>query len=167
MTTIWCMVPETPRATDRIFCHFGPIFHFYSATTQKFKILKKWKNTRRYYHLTQVYHKQQSYDVWFLRYGAWQTKCLVILDYFLHFYPSNNIILDRSLSFYSLNNPKNQNFEKMKTAPRDTIILHKCTINDNHILYCSWDMKCDRQNFLSFWIVFSPFPWTYRGGCPS
>ena len=32
-----------------------------------------------------------------------------------------------------LNNPKNQNFEKqMKKTPRDIIILHKCTIHDNH-----------------------------------
>ena len=31
-----------------------------------------------------------------------------------------------------LNNPKNQNFEKMKKDPRDIIILHKCTMNENH-----------------------------------
>ena len=35
-----------------------------------------------------------------------------------------------------LNNPKNQNFEKMKKNSRD-IILHKCTINDNHMIYDS------------------------------
>ena len=34
-------------------------------------------------------------------------------------------------------NPENQNFEKMKIAPGDIIILHKCTINDNHMIYGS------------------------------
>ena len=35
--------------------------------------------------------------------------------------------------------------------------LHMCTINNNHIMYGSWDMDCDRQffvildNFLSFY----------------
>ena len=31
------------------------------------------------------------------------------------------------------NNPKNQNFGKMKKLPGDIIILHMCTINDKHI----------------------------------
>ena len=35
------------------------------------------------------------------------------------------------------NNPKNQNFEKMKKIPRDIIILHMCTINDNHMMHGS------------------------------
>ena len=36
------------------------------------------------------------------------------------------------------------------------IILHICTINDNHMLYGSWEMECDTHNFLSFWTVFCP-----------
>ena len=34
------------------------------------------------------------------------------------------------------NNPKNQNFEKMRQMPGD-IILHKCTKNHDHMLHCS------------------------------
>ena len=34
------------------------------------------------------------------------------------------------------NNLKNQNFAKMKKTPGD-IILHMCTINDNHLMYGS------------------------------
>ena len=34
------------------------------------------------------------------------------------------VILDHFLPFYPLNNPKNQNFEKMKKIPGDIIILH-------------------------------------------
>ena len=44
---------------------------------------------------------------------------------------------------------------KMKKTPGDIIILHKCTINDNHMIYGSWDMKCTRENFfLSSWAIF-------------
>ena len=35
------------------------------------------------------------------------------------------------------NNPENQNFEKMKKNDVNIIILHKCTINDNHMIYGS------------------------------
>ena len=37
------------------------------------------------------------------------------------------------------------------------IILHICTINDNHIMYDSWATKCDRQKSLLFWTIFCPF----------
>ena len=76
----------------------------------------------------------------------------------LHLYTTNDnrmmygswdifLILDNFLPFYPTNNPENQNFEKMKNKPRDIIILHKCTINDNHMMYGSWDMKRDREKF--------------------
>ena len=88
-------------------------------------------------------NKWQSYDVWFLSYGVQWTNFFFILDKFcLPFYPSNN--------------PKNQNFEKMKTTPRDIIILHMCTINEKSYDH-SWDMERDGQNFLSFWTMFCTF----------
>ena len=79
----------------------------------KSKFWKTEKKIWRYYHFTHVYHKWQSYDVWFLRYGAWQTNFFVILDIFL--------------PFYAPNNPKNKNFEKLKKTPGNITILHKCT----------------------------------------
>ena len=39
--------------------------------------------------------------------------------------------------FYAPNSPKNEDFKKMKKTPRDVIILHKCTKNHDHMLYCS------------------------------
>ena len=39
----------------------------------------------------------------------------------------------------------------------DIIILHMCTIYDNHMMYGSWDIKHDRQNFLTFCVIFCPF----------
>ena len=98
----------------------------------------------RYYHFTHLYHKWQSYDVWFVRYKVWQTGCFVILDHFLPFYPPNN--------------PKYQNLEKVKKTPGDIITLHMCTINNNHMMYGSWDFKHNGQNILSFGQFFSHLP---------
>ena len=38
--------------------------------------------------------------------------------------------------------------KKWEKTPEDIIILHKCIINDSHMMYGSWDMKSNRQNFL-------------------
>ena len=99
-------------------------------TPRKLKFSKNEKSTRRYYHFTNDYHKWQSYDICFFRYGVQQTKFFVILDRFLPFYPCNCL--------------KNQNFEKMKKTSGDTIILHICTKNYDQMMYGSWDMVCDR-----------------------
>ena len=128
------------RVRQKDFLSFWAIFFRFTHPTNDLK--------------NQTYEKKiikwdNHYDVWFLRYGAWQTKLFVFLDRFLPFYPSSN--------------PKNQNFEKMKNKSGDIIILHMCTISDNHIMYGSWDMECDGENFLSFWTVFCPFnPLTTR-----
>ena len=74
------------------------------------------------------------------------------------------VILGHFLSFYHTNNPKNQNFEKMKNISGDIIILQRCPKNHDHALYCSWDMTHDMQflifNFglLFVWLVFVLLP---------
>ena len=46
--------------------------------------------------------------------------------------------------------------QKIKKTTGD-IILHKCTKNHDHRLYCSWDMARDRCNcYFSFWASFCP-----------
>ena len=52
------------------------------------------------------------------------TKFFVILGHFLPLYPTP-----------TPNNTENQHFEKMKTKPRDVIILQMFTINNNHMMY--------------------------------
>ena len=98
------------------------------------------KNTCRYYHFTLVYHKWQR---------ARQTKYFVILGYFLLFYPTNN--------------QKNQNVEKFKKTPGENIILHQCTIYGNHMMYGSWDMKCNKQNFF---VILGHFLYFYPANNP-
>ena len=131
------MVPEKWR----LFCHCGPFFTLlprYGPRKSKF-----WKNEEKAcrYYFTHVYHKWHLYDVWFLRHWARQTQCFVILDCFMPF-----------------NNPKNQSFEKLKKTPGDTIILHKCNKNHDHMLYCFWGMTCNGCNcYFSFWAIFCSF----------
>ena len=136
MKIIWYMVPETLSATDRILCQSGPFFPllplygpkesklqrqkflsfwaifcpFSPLTTWKIKILKLRKNTWRY-HFTHLHHKWQSYDLWFLRYGAQRKEFFVNLDRFSPFYPPMD--------------PKNQNFKKMKTHLK-ILSFHQC-----------------------------------------
>ena len=68
------------------------------------------------------------------------------------------------LPFYPHNIAKNQNFEKMKTTPGDTIILHMYTKNYDQMMCTSWDMVCDGSNcYFSFWVIFCSFtPLTAR-----
>ena len=73
-----------------------------------------------------------------MKYGSWD------MEHDKEFF----VILGHCLIFYTSNNPKNQNFEKMKKTPED-IILHLCTTNHDHMMYGSWDKECDRLNFLS------------------
>ena len=76
-------------------------------------------------------------------YAAWDNeydiKFFVILGHFLPFYPTND--------------PKN--LEKIFKKPGDIILLHMCTINEDHMMYGLWDMQHERQ-FLSFWATFCP-----------
>ena len=55
------------------------------------------------------------------------------------------------------NNPKNQNFVKIEKPRGYIIILHRCDLNENHMMYGFWNTECDRQKFLSFWTIF----WTF------
>ena len=36
------------------------------------------------------------------------------------------------------------------------ILLHMCTINEYNMMYSSWDIRHDKQSFLSFWVIFCP-----------
>ena len=93
---------------------------------------------RRYHHFTQVHHKWQSYDVYFLRNGTQQTDLFAILE-----------------------QPKKSKFWKNETKPGDIIILHKCNKNheyDHNMPHCSWDTMRDRCIFyLTVWATFCPF----------
>ena len=54
------------RHNEQSFLSFWVIFPLWPPNNPKNEIWKKWrkKKTWRYHHITQVYHKWQSYDVW-------------------------------------------------------------------------------------------------------
>ena len=69
------------------------------------------------------------------------------------------VILGHCLLFALLQPQKITFLKTWKKTAGDIIILHLCTIYKNHMIYGSWDisdMKCDRQNFLSFWAIVCP-----------
>ena len=97
ITIIWYMLPDIWSAKDRIFSNFRPSFALLpppsiSSQPRKSKFLKNEKITWIYYHFTYVYHKWPSYNAWFLRCGAQKTELFVILNHFLQFYPSKNLL---------------------------------------------------------------------------
>ena len=91
-----------------------PFLPFYPFKNQNFEKMKKIAT-----YFINVHQKSWSSIV-----------CFVILCYFFPFYHPSN--------------PENQNLEKNKTAPAHVIILHMCTKNNNHKMYASWDMACNR-----------------------
>ena len=105
----------------------GHFLPFYPLQNPKIKILKNEKNCWRY-HFTHVYQKLQSYAI---MYGLWDVPC------------------DRQFALLPNHGPR-----KSKCC----IILQMFTINNSHMIYVFFsDMGCNRQKFLSFWIVFCRF----------
>ena len=152
------MVPQIWSALNIIFCHFRMFLALlppYGPRKLKFS-----KKQRKQLKILSFYkHKQQSYDLWFLRYGVQRTEFFVILECFLLFYPSSpppTFYPSSPPPTHPPDNQKNENFEKMRKLPGDIIISHSCNIYDN---YDVWFLrpKHDRQKFLSFWNNFCPF----------
>ena len=83
--------------------HFRPFFvllpHYW---LRKLKFGKNVISSWRYYPFKHVHHKSRSYDIQFLRYKVQRTTFFFIYGHFLPFDPPNN--------------PKIQNFEKIKKS---------------------------------------------------
>ena len=160
MIVIWHMVPEIWSATDIIFCHFGPFFALLPPKKpHKSKFRNTKENTWRYYHFTHVYHDNH------MIYGSWDIESNSSPAYLALGMRLILSVMDRFfLSLWTIfallphKNPINQNFEKMTKTHGDIIISYMCTINDNHMIFGSWDIECNRQIVLSFWMVFCPSP---------
>ena len=143
MTVIWCMVPETWRATDIILCISVNQYLRHNLGHKKNKLF----DVTKFISVLPTFRLiQQSLS---------RTRCWMKS---LH---SISVTLDRSLPFYPPNSPKYQNLKKMKKTPGDIIILHTCTKNYDQIMYGSWDMVRNRRMDRRMEKV------TYRGGCPT
>ena len=100
------------------------------------------KKFAEYIIILHIYQKSQSYDV---RFWATEWDRPNFLSFWTIFCPFSHL---KTWKIKIL---------KLKKTPGDIIILHICTVNDNHMMYGSWYMERDGQNFLSFWTVFYPF----------
>ena len=104
--------------------------------------------------------KTRSYDVGLLRYGVLTD---IIFCHFRQFFAILSFCC-----FVPLLTPKIKIWKKCKKTPGDIILLHMCSINQDHMhpwymMYGSWDMKFNIQNyfvilgiFLSFYPLNSP-----------
>ena len=68
----------------------------------------------------------------------------------------NIVFLSFWAIFWPFWQPKKSKLWK-KNMAENIIILYLCITNDNHMMYGSWNMECERENFLSFWTIFCPF----------
>ena len=52
--------------------------------------------------------------------------------------------------------PKLKIWKKCTKRPRNIIFLHMGTINEDHVMYGSSDIRHKKQSFWSFWVIFCP-----------
>ena len=106
------------KVRQKVYCHSGPFFTLEpSDLPEKSKFCKNEKKAQKYYHFTFGYHKWQSYDVWFLRYGTQQTEFFSFWTIFCPLSPlPHPFPLPPPLPPPppTLATQKNQNSEKMK-----------------------------------------------------
>ena len=122
---------------DRIICHFGPFFALLHSLpnnpeNQNFQKMKKASGDVIILNLCNKKHDHMMY--------AYSDMECLHRHNFCHFRP-----LFAILPHYW---PRKLKFGKnVKKTPGDIILLHMCTINQDHMMYGSWDMKFNRQNF--------------------
>ena len=112
-----------------IFCPFAPLLA---------PKIKNWKHIRRCFLFRMCTINKDSWDV--------RHNRKKYLSFWVIFY-----------LFIPLTNQKTKILKKWrKKTTGNIIILHLSTMNDNHMMYGSWDMEYSRQNLSSFWTIFCP-----------
>ena len=116
---------------DGIFLSFWAIFCLFTPTlltTQKTTILKKWK---KYLEVSSFWTcATKNTIIWCMLTQTWSVTDII----FCHFMP-----------FFALLPhywpPKLKFGKNVKKKPRNIILLHMCTINQDHMMYDFWDIK--------------------------
>ena len=141
------MVREIWSATDRTFLSSRAIFcPFHSLKAWKIQISIYKKNKTKSLEISSFYTSVPK----FMIIGYTVPEILHVTDNF-HF--------GLYFSLLASNSPKNEKFKTIKKTPGDIIILHRCTKNHDHMLYCLWDIVDDRCScYFSFWLFFALLP---------
>ena len=89
---------------------------------------------------------------------------LVILGHFLPFYPLKTQKIkilknEKSCWRYYHFTSVYQNSQSYDVQFLEILSFYKymCTINKDHMIYGSSNIRCNRQKFLSLWAIFCPF----------
>ena len=145
------MLPEIWSVTDIVFCHFGHLLPFYSANNLKNQNFEKVRKTPG--DIIILLLCTTNVNVNHMKYGSWdmEHKSHIFFLFLTIFCPFTPPIPSSSPKTHK------KKFWKNEKRPGHIIILGMCAINENHIMYNSWDMEHDRQNFFSIWTIFYPF----------
>ena len=122
-----------------IYCPFTPLI------TWQIKI---WKKQKKYLEMSSVYtFVPKIMIIWCMLPEIWSET-----DNFLSFWA-----IFALLPHYW---PQKLKFEKKynKRLTNDITLLHTCTIYEDHMMYCSWDMRHYRHIFLLFWAILVLWP---------
>ena len=131
------------QQTD-FFSHLGSLFALLPPTPLENENIKKMKKIPG--DIIKISQAYQNHD--HRLYCSWDMACDRHNCYFSF------------CAIFSLSSPKQPQkwkYKKMKIKTGDIIILHKCTKNHDHRLYCSWDMACDGCNYFSFLAIVCTF----------
>ena len=128
---------------------FTPI----TLTTQKMKISKQWKTPDL--HKCTKNNDQMLHCSWDMaRVGCPKIhvpKIMIIYVIVPEIWPRTDVIVSFPFglfyALYPLTARKIKISEKWKKIAGDVIILHNCTKNHDHMLYCSWHMVCEGCNW--------------------
>ena len=134
------------------FSLWANFYPFTPLTARKIKIKKNMKKPSGDIIILHMFTKNYGRMV----YGSWDMvhdRCNCYFSFWFIF------------CFLCPNSPKNQNFDKMKKAHGDIIILHMCTKNYDQMRYGSWDMV--RNRWTDRLTNRRTEKLTHRGGCPT
>ena len=70
---------------------------------------------------------------------------------------ATDIIFRHFGPFFAIMTLKIKIRKKYKRKPGDIILLHMCSINEDHMMYGFSDIRLDRRSFLSCWAIFCPW----------
>ena len=122
--------------------HFLPFYTPPSLQNVKYRKFEKMKKMLEKLSVYTLYQKLHSHEVLFLRYRVRDKTCCNFGS-FLHFYP----LTTQKIKILKEQKKHLKMSSFYWSVPKITIIS-----------YCSWDMECDRHNFLSFWPFLALWP---------
>ena len=107
--------------------------------SQKIKISKNWKIFAGDIIILHMWTENQNH----MKYSSWDTEWgrHNVLSFWANFCPFTPLITTKNIK-----------------RPGDIILLHMYTINEDHMMHGSWDVRHDRQIFLSFLAILSLWP---------